>query len=174
MRDFKVEQILLSLLLLLLLLDNSTWWTTVSLDEFLSCPRNLANNRQTRMLANLSAIGCYDDDVASTSGYRDRMLSSAKLNLRAMAFFGLVEFQSETQRLFENTFKVKFPEDFRQSRVTHASRVDVTHRQLERLAKVNGMDLELYEFAKQLFFLRLMRVSNQNMERVNRTATGIH
>lgn len=58
----------------------------------MACPHNLANNRQTRMLADLSLIGCYNSSLNSRD--RDRlMLNSAKHNLKLMPFFMLTEYQ---------------------------------------------------------------------------------
>lgn len=49
--------------------------------------------RQTRMLADLSLIGCYNSSYMNQEE-RDRvMLASAKRNLLSIAFFGLTEFQ---------------------------------------------------------------------------------
>lgn len=60
--------------------------------QFMMCPYNLANNRQTRMLADLSIVGCYNSTLSSTD--RDRlMLASAKHNLQFMPFFMLTEYQ---------------------------------------------------------------------------------
>jgi hypothetical protein len=60
----------------------------VTLHEFLSCPYNLAFNRQTRMLADLSLVHCYNSG-AMPKAERDRiLLASAKANLKNMAFFG--------------------------------------------------------------------------------------
>ena len=72
-------------------------WGGVTLDEFTSCPHNLANNRQTRMLANLSKIHCYNKTAMSEAQRNALMLESAKENLRNMAFFGITEYQRETQ-----------------------------------------------------------------------------
>ena len=35
-------------------------WSGVSMEQFVSCPFNLAFNRQTRMLADLSLVHCYN------------------------------------------------------------------------------------------------------------------
>ncbi|KAG7256517.1 hypothetical protein CRUP_008874, partial [Coryphaenoides rupestris] len=35
-------------------------WSGVPLADFMDCPSNLANNRQVRMLADLSLVGCYN------------------------------------------------------------------------------------------------------------------
>lgn len=68
-------------------------WMGVSFDEFSSCDSNLATNRQTRMMSDLSLIGCYNK--SSMPGHeRNRiMLASAKRNLAAMSYFGLTEYQ---------------------------------------------------------------------------------
>ena len=68
-------------------------WVNVTLPEFLSCPSNLAINRQTRMLANLTKVDCYDTSRMTPESRNAIMLQSAKDNLRSFAFFGLVEFQ---------------------------------------------------------------------------------
>ena len=63
----------------------------VTLDEFIACPSNLASNRQTRMLANLSLVNCYEPVTGAERVKRERiMLRSAKDNLRQMAFFGQI------------------------------------------------------------------------------------
>lgn len=68
-------------------------WLDVTIDEFAGCESNLAANRQTRMLADLALVGCYNKS-AMPSHERDRvMLASAKRNLAAMAYFGLTEYQ---------------------------------------------------------------------------------
>lgn len=69
-------------------------WRGVTLDEFTSCSWNLANNRQTRMLADLALVGCYNGTLRHRSADTDRvLLASAKRNLAAMAYFGLTEYQ---------------------------------------------------------------------------------
>jgi len=40
---------------------NGTDWSGVKLDEFLNCEDNLARNRQTRMLANLTTVTTRQD-----------------------------------------------------------------------------------------------------------------
>lgn len=58
----------------------------------MACSYNLASNRQTRMLADLSLVGCYNSSLTSID--RDRlMLASAKRNLKYMPFFMLTEYQ---------------------------------------------------------------------------------
>lgn len=73
-------------------------WQGVSLAEFTQCKSNLAANRQTRMLADLALIGCYNSTMQPKQA-EAVMLASAKRNLAAMAFFGLTEFQDSTVRI---------------------------------------------------------------------------
>lgn len=138
------------------LISEGSDWTGVGLDEFMDCQHNLAHNRQTRMLANLSLIGCYNQSVVPNRAARDQaMLDSAKDNLRSIAFFGLTEHQAESRYLFEHTFHLRFTTDFVQYSETHASKADVNAEQQRRLARLNRLDVELYAFAKELFFARL-------------------
>ncbi|KAI3365802.1 hypothetical protein L3Q82_000802 [Scortum barcoo] len=58
-------------------------WTGVPLADFMSCPSNLANNRQVRMLADLSLVGCYNMSTVSELERGRVLLASAKANLRA-------------------------------------------------------------------------------------------
>lgn len=132
-------------------------WSGVSLDEFLSCPDNLANNRQTRMLANLSLIGCYNHSLMPEQKRNQVMLDSAKQNLERMPFFGLTEYQRETQFLFQDTFRLMFIEDFVLHNDTHASNVHLTRKQQNLIHSNNKLDLELYHHARKVFLNRIKR-----------------
>lgn len=112
------------------------------------------------MLANLSLIGCYNHSIMPSAARRaEVMLRSAKDNLRSMAYFGLTEFQSESQLLFEETFQVDFIRDFVQQHNTHASRVNIADEMRLSLAEINSLDVQLYRYAKELFFARIRRLS---------------
>lgn len=131
-------------------------WEGVQLNEFLSCPSNLAFNRQTRMLADLQLVSCYNTSALSRHERERIMLASAKENLRKMAFFGLCEQQQMSQYLFEQTFDMRFVTQFQQFNETHVASVlrDVVPEQLERIRNLNKLDLELYEYARVLLQLR--------------------
>lgn len=62
--------------------------------------------RQTRMLADLSLIGCYNSSYMNQEERNRVMLASAKRNLLSIAFFGLTEFQKVNNTIlsFRNTF----------------------------------------------------------------------
>lgn len=132
-------------------------WTDVTLPEFLNCSSNLAFNRQTRMLADLTLVGCYNKTAISRDQREEILLESAKKNLASMAYFALVEYQLESQFLFERTFAMKFRHPFVQmsSEETRAGAVVLDSKDLVRLRELNRLDTELYSFAKELFFERL-------------------
>ncbi|XP_072267264.1 heparan-sulfate 6-O-sulfotransferase 3 [Pyxicephalus adspersus] len=129
-------------------------WSGVTLQEFMDCSYNLANNRQVRMLADLSLVGCYNLTFMNESERNDILLQSAKNNLKNMAFFGLTEFQRKTQYLFERTFNLKFISPFTQFNTTRASNVDIDIWSRERIKELNYLDVQLYEYAKDLFLQR--------------------
>ncbi|KAL5275281.1 HS6ST1 family protein [Megaselia abdita] len=68
-------------------------WLGVTLNDFASCESNLAINRQTRMLADLAQVGCYNKTGFDPKERERIMLASAKEHLAAMAYFGLTEYQ---------------------------------------------------------------------------------
>lgn len=146
-------------------------WTGVTLTNFMDCPSNLANNRQVRMLADLSLVGCYNVSTITAGAERERgrvLLASAKNNLRNMAFYGLTEFQRKTQYLFERTFGLRFIQAFTQINSTRAASVGVGEGALRRrIEGLNALDVELYEYAKELF-LRRYQYSRQTQHREQR------
>nr|XP_020451873.1 heparan-sulfate 6-O-sulfotransferase 2-like isoform X2 [Monopterus albus] len=136
-------------------------WSGCSLQEFMDCPYNLANNRQTRMLADLSLVGCYNVSAMSEEERWAVLLESAKRNLRGMAFFGLTEYQRKTQYLFECTFNLEFIAPFTQLNGTRASSVDVPPETQHRICELNRWDVELYEYARDLFLQRFQVARQQ-------------
>ncbi|KAM8733271.1 heparan-sulfate 6-O-sulfotransferase 2 [Acanthopagrus schlegelii] len=136
-------------------------WSGCSLQEFMDCPYNLANNRQTRMLADLSLVGCYNGSAMSEEERWAVLLESAKRNLRGMAFFGLTEYQRKTQYLFERTFNLEFIAPFTQLNGTRASSVDVPPEIQRRILELNRWDVELYEYARDLFLQRFQVARQQ-------------
>uniref|UniRef100_A0A663EVG3 Heparan-sulfate 6-O-sulfotransferase n=2 Tax=Aquila chrysaetos chrysaetos TaxID=223781 RepID=A0A663EVG3_AQUCH len=142
-------------------------WSGVSLQEFMDCSYNLANNRQVRMLADLSLVGCYNLTFMNESERNMILLQSAKNNLKNMAFFGLTEFQRKTQYLFERTFNLKFISPFTQFNVTRASNVDIGEDVRQRIEELNFLDVQLYEYAKDLFLQRF-QYSKQEEHQKNR------
>lgn len=86
--------------------DPESGWGNVTLDEFLACPFNLAFNRQTRMLADLTLVHCYDENKLPKARRDGILLESAKNTLRNMAFFGVLDRMAESQELFQKTFNL--------------------------------------------------------------------
>ncbi|XP_041765818.1 heparan-sulfate 6-O-sulfotransferase 1 [Anopheles merus] len=139
---------------------NGANWNGVALDEFAGCESNLAANRQTRMLADLALVGCYNKTYMPTAE-RDRiMLASAKRNLAAMSYFGLTEYQKISQYIFEETFNLRFAIPFEQHNTTVSTVTmnSLTPTQRARIDQLNALDLELYAFAKKLMFQRFERL----------------
>uniref|UniRef100_A0A452TME8 Heparan-sulfate 6-O-sulfotransferase n=1 Tax=Ursus maritimus TaxID=29073 RepID=A0A452TME8_URSMA len=132
-----------------------TDWSGCTLQEFMDCPYNLANNRQVRMLADLSLVGCYNLSFIPEGKRAQLLLESAKKNLRGMAFFGLTEFQRKTQYLFERTFNLKFIRPFMQYNSTRAGGVEVDEDTIRRIEELNDLDMQLYDYAKDLFQQRV-------------------
>ncbi|XP_037075164.1 heparan-sulfate 6-O-sulfotransferase 3-B-like [Pollicipes pollicipes] len=135
-------------------------WDGVTLDEFLACDSNMANNRQTRMLADLHLVNCYSQ-AGMSSAERDRvLLASAKTNIRQMAFFGLTEEQQRSQYMFEEVFNLRFVTAFAAYNKTHADSALRSLRpdQLAAVRRRNRLDLELYEYARSLLAQRFERL----------------
>lgn len=73
-----------------------------------------------------------------------------------MSFFGLTEYQKISQYIFEETFNLRFAIPFEQHNTTLSIQIydGLTPRQKVKVEKANALDLELYEFAKELMFQR--------------------
>ena len=145
--------------------EGSTWGD-VMLEEFLKCKYNLANNRQTRMLANLSKVNCYNGTGMSEELRQRMMLESAIENLKNMSFFGLTEYQKDTQHLFEDTFHIKFSKAFEQYNKTHSKKAEnrINDDNIAKIKDLNSLDIKLYDFAKRLFLERV-KVMREEIER---------
>ncbi|KAL0281474.1 UNVERIFIED_CONTAM: hypothetical protein PYX00_002453 [Menopon gallinae] len=135
-------------------------WHGVSLDEFAACPYNLASNRQTRMMADLALVGCYNTSYMNKEERNRVLLASAKRNLAAMAFFGLTEHQKVGQYVFEETFNLRFSVPFEQNNATQSSQTLSKLRadQLETVRRLNALDIELYQFAEHLMYQRFNKL----------------
>jgi len=129
-------------------------WMDVELEEFMQCPFNLAVNRQTRMLADLELVHCYNKSAMDVRQREHIMLSSAKANLERMAYFGVTEQQKISQYLFEETFNLQFRTVFEQINATktHSSEAlaSISPVVLDKISQLNRLDEELYQFATQL------------------------
>ncbi|CAG7787013.1 unnamed protein product [Allacma fusca] len=141
-------------------------WTGVTLADFLNCPYNLAFNRQTRMLADLSLVGCYNKSYMPEEARNRVILASAKRNLEFMAFVGLTENQRISQYVFEETFRVRFRIPFTQNEDTYSKATLEAAKpdEVEMVRKVNSLDLELYDFAAKLLHTRFEELKKLDQE----------
>nr|CAX73415.1 heparan sulfate 6-O-sulfotransferase 1a [Schistosoma japonicum] len=159
---------------------NSTIWSNVSLKSFIDCPYNLANNRQTRMLANLSNLNCYKHltkwsqplnitMITSMSSIHLTLLNSAKHNLiNVIHCYGLSEYLIYSQYILQKCLHITFKRAFiefnqiayikQRLLYTHATiiRTNLHQSILYDIENVNRLDIFLYNFAKQLFLYRLI------------------
>ncbi|KAG0426417.1 hypothetical protein HPB47_026484, partial [Ixodes persulcatus] len=112
------------------------------------------------MLADLSLVGCYNRTAVGAYERDLLMLTSAKDNLRRMAFFGLTERQQRSQRLFERTFRLRFLRPFAQLNETRSTAAfgQVGPEELEAVKRLNHLDMQLYEYAKKLMDDRIRRL----------------
>lgn len=138
---------------------NEYTWEGVSFTEFLDCRDNLATNRQTRMLADLRLSKCYDSRALKPPERTKLILKHAIANVEHMAFFGLTEYQEETRKLFEHTFKLKFRRPFKTLLDDESDEI-VTEKLYSRMMKYIEADVHLYQYAKQLFLERVKRISS--------------
>ena len=141
-----------------------------TLEEFLNCKHNLANNRQTRMLANFNTLGCgVMKCVYQTGSCSQKMkqlsemklLESAKHTLISLAFFGLAEYPIQSEYLFLKTFnekKFRFVRPIKNKTETTAKFLLQNEQIFKHVKKIelnNYLDIKLYEFAKDIFFKKV-------------------
>lgn len=149
--------------------DPNQGWDDVSLNEFLHCPFNLAFNRQTRMLADLTLVNCYARNGTDPKT-RDRiLLESAKRNLMNMTFFGIKERMEDSQMMFERLFNISFNRQLSAWSRSKSNDTDVTSKQMKLIRKHNELDIELYDYALKLFDHRLAAVLNRSMPAIRET-----
>jgi len=140
----------------------------------MNCSYNFAHNRQTRMLADLSLVDCYNSSSIKEPKERDRiLLASAKTNLVKMAYFGLTDEQLRSQYIFEQTFRMKFIEPFEQvhSSISSKTIAELSADKLKLVQELNHLDMELYEFGHQLLFQRFNQLKSQERLLVNGTTS---
>lgn len=116
---------------------------------------NLAFNRMTRMLSDLSKMNCYNRSHLTQQEIDNIMLTSAKEHIESFAFFGVLEHQQETQFLFERTFGINFSTNFVQRKRTHVKRLLITDEMKKLAVEKNLLDISLYQFALDLFWQRV-------------------
>ena len=130
----------------------------LTLDDFTLCVNNIASNRQTRLLAD------YSDTIDGCNLFNPQnnkqLLKNAKKVLESLSFFGLTEYEELNQKLFEKTFQNRFKFDYKvdpSKPETESYRLvkKLNSSMVEKLEKLNSLDIELYKFARSLYFKRL-------------------
>jgi hypothetical protein len=130
----------------------------LSLEDFIACKNNMAANRQTRLLAfynetNKKSCGIFREEN------KLKLLENAKNVLfKKMSFFGLTEYDNLSRKLFEKTFKnsFKFEGVKKKSKLKTVKYIQSIEKDLlEEIKRLNDLDLELYKYAKRIFFERL-------------------
>jgi hypothetical protein len=106
-----------------------------------------------RMLADLRMVQCYNMSAISREERDKSILESAKNNLDQLAFFGLTELQNVTQYMFEETFNLNFRIKFEQHQTSQNNSL-LSKEVLDRIRSLNKLDIELYDYAKNLFTMR--------------------
>ena len=118
----------------------------------------MANNRQTRLLAD------YNENDKSCNLFKienkRELIESAKSVLSNMAYFAITEYEELSQKLFEKTFENSFKFNYKLNLTRTQTQSFKIARKLKKsiinkLNELNDLDLELYEFAKILFFKRI-------------------
>lgn len=138
-------------------------WSNVTVESFVSCDTNWANNRQTLALTNLEQFGCFNRSVWKQREVE--LLNSAMSNLRDMAFFGLAEYQEESSALFTETFNLAMPVKQRPLVVQHSHdilrEIATNNTIYQRIVHNNHLDMQLYQYALKLFASRLATIGVQ-------------
>ena len=132
------------------------FWHDLTIEKFMSCPYNLALNRQTWMLSNISAIDCDFKTVLSNSHTRKKLLHIAKKNLESIAYFGMLEYPLQSQFIFEKTFDLTFDQPFQQwdtgFTIEFLKSYKLSDSILNKIKELNSLDVALYHYAKSIFF----------------------
>jgi len=124
------------------------------LDDCIEC-RIGSSNRQAKMLSGLFTTGANIDEVNKFSD--DYILMKAKENLEAMKFIGLTERYTDSMLLLKYTFPdhLKTFNTYTYSKHPHDGKSgSVEEETIERIKELNRLDIELYDYAQQLFYQR--------------------
>ncbi|KAL4219773.1 Hs6st1p [Mactra antiquata] len=140
-------------------------WIGVSLEQFIACKNNLATQRMTRMLADLTLAGCYKNftDVDAIKMRAPIWLESAKRNLQSMEFIALMEDEPASDALFNKTYKLAF----KRRVITPAKKpgpggdtMKISEEHFIRILQLAELDIHLYLFTKDLFYDRLKHIQD--------------
>jgi len=133
---------------------NTETWFSVTLDEFMDCPDNMATNRQTRMIADLTKSDCYRRRGFKPAKRAYLQLESAIQNLQTLPFFGITEKRTETQHFFEKTFGMKFKSSLEVFNDSEEEEL-ISEDEFINMMRFVELDIHLYLYANDLFQHRL-------------------
>ena len=143
----------------------------LTLEKFLRCKDSWSSNRMTLMLADHEVASCWDRTKYTCEERDQLLLTSAKSNLHDFSYFGLNEFFADSGALFEETFGVvlRHPTENQSlnrsyaglffSSLTLEENTDIYKKVIQN----NLLDLELYEYALDLFTSR-MRIMGKELD----------
>jgi uncharacterized protein (DUF2344 family) len=132
----------------------------ITLEKMLTC--DLSKNRQTMMLA----LYDFDKNKCHLQNLTDsNLLERAKSGLDSLFTFGLTEYQKESSELLFKTMSCtsdinktiyKFDEEVTQDEtVAEKTRKSIQAHLIEKIKEINKLDVQLYDYAKEIFFKRL-------------------
>ena len=141
----------------------------LTLEKFLRCTESWSINRMTLSLADHELATCWDKKRYSREQRDQILLESAKSNLRNFSYFGLSEFLKESGSLFEETFGLilKNPIQGQPSNASKASQYvsALMHDKdiiiYNKVVQNNLLDLELYEYALDIFGTRMRAIGKE-------------
>ncbi len=130
----------------------------------MDCKYNLANNRQTKHLSNYDRFYPTCNMMNNDEENEKILLARAKKTLEEMPFFGINEYYNYSLVLFQraigdNLFKFDFDQNLIEKKKnqsfgdSYKNKIDI--KLLERIKKVNKLDIELYEYGLKIFFAKL-------------------
>ena len=130
-----------------------------------------SSNRMTLMLADHEVASCWDRTKYTLEERDQLLLASAKSNLHDFSYFGLNEFFADSGALFEETFGVVLRHPIENQSLNHSyaglffSSLTLEENSdiYKKVIQNNLLDLELYEYALDLFTSR-MRIMGKELD----------
>ena len=130
---------------------------TFSLDDFLESGNEELSNLQSKMLVN---HGNCESPLLLKNMSAKEAKDAALYNLcNKISHFGLQENFDESLLIFSSAFNWRMPRYASQNKKNTSKLVQFEKRHLERIAELNAIDMEVYEFAKEQFIYSLNSVA---------------
>ncbi|XP_065324263.1 heparan-sulfate 6-O-sulfotransferase 2-like [Gordionus sp. m RMFG-2023] len=136
----------------------SKYTKNLTLVDFVSCSKSWSNNRMTRHFADLPSIECNKSLTADQKD--DLLLKNAKYNLlNGFQAFAIPEYSNESRFLFYKMLGLNFSWTYEFLNHTEwiQSYQNASYFIKQKIAYNNRLDIDLYDFAKNVFQLRLKR-----------------